>query len=144
MSPPFPGRLVEHRAAVQDQLYRLLPKSEGWNGIAEAARRAIGAAPAPDATSATPPHPETHQRRSPARRWVRRMATSPLLPCRRAAQQRYSVALSADGNTAIVGGQYDNVNVGAAWVFTRTGGAWSQEDTKLVGAGAIGGSSDWE
>ena len=34
-----------------------------------------------------------------------------------------SVALSADGNTALIGGPYDNGVVGAAWVFTpSTGG----------------------
>ncbi|HWX51757.1 MAG TPA: hypothetical protein VNY34_00610, partial [Solirubrobacteraceae bacterium] len=32
-----------------------------------------------------------------------------------------STALSADGNTALIGGPNDNANVGAAWVFTRTG-----------------------
>jgi len=30
-----------------------------------------------------------------------------------------SVALSADGNTAVVGGPYDNNFVGAAWVFVQ-------------------------
>ena len=42
------------------------------------------------------------------------------------AEQGNSVALSADGNTAIVGGPYDNRNVGAAWVYTRNGGVWTQ------------------
>ena len=31
----------------------------------------------------------------------------------------WSVALSADGNTALIGGYTDNGSVGAAWVFTR-------------------------
>jgi hypothetical protein len=53
-------------------------------------------------------------------------------------EEGYSVALSADGNTAIVGGPYDNGLAGAAWVFTRSGGAWSQQGAKLVGAGASG------
>ena len=35
-----------------------------------------------------------------------------------AAEQGRSVALSADGNTAVVGGYNDNSQVGAAWVFT--------------------------
>ena len=52
--------------------------------------------------------------------------------------QGWSVALSADGNTAIEGGFYDNNWVGAAWVFTRTGGVWSQQGPKLIGAGAAG------
>ena len=48
------------------------------------------------------------------------------------------MSLSADGNTAIVGGNGDNGNVGAAWVFTRTAGVWTQQGTKLVGSGAVG------
>ena len=54
------------------------------------------------------------------------------------AAQGFSVALSADGNTAILGGWLDNGFVGAAWVFTRSGGAWSQQGAKLVGSGAVG------
>jgi hypothetical protein len=42
-----------------------------------------------------------------------------------------SVALSADGNTAIAGGRFDG-NFGAAWVFTRNGSDWSQQGSKLV------------
>src|SRR5271169_2614477 len=38
------------------------------------------------------------------------------------AQQGYSVALSANGNTAIVGGVGDNSGIGATWVFTFSGG----------------------
>ena len=52
--------------------------------------------------------------------------------------QGYSVAVSADGNTAIVGGYGDNSNAGAAWVYTRSGGLWSQQGSKLVGTGAVG------
>jgi len=55
-----------------------------------------------------------------------------------AAQQGNSVSVSADGNTAIVGGYTDNANVGAAWVYTRSGGVWSQQGAKLVGTGAAG------
>jgi len=54
------------------------------------------------------------------------------------AYQGQSVAISADGNTAIVGGHYDNSNAGAAWVYTRSGGVWSQQGSKLVGTGAVG------
>ncbi len=57
-----------------------------------------------------------------------------------AALQGYSIALSSDGNTAIVGGPLDNSNAGAAWVFTRGGGLWTQQGAKLVGAGAVGGA----
>ena len=52
--------------------------------------------------------------------------------------QGISVALSADGNTAIVGGPSDNFVTGAAWVFTRSGGVWTQQGDKLVGTGAVG------
>jgi FG-GAP-like repeat/FG-GAP repeat len=49
--------------------------------------------------------------------------------------QGSSVAVSADGNTALVGGYADNSNIGAAWVYTRTDGVWSQQGNKLVGTG---------
>jgi FG-GAP repeat len=55
-----------------------------------------------------------------------------------AANQALSVSLSADGNTAIVGGDYDNSQAGAAWVWTRSAGVWTQQGTKLVGSGAVG------
>lgn len=54
------------------------------------------------------------------------------------AGQGYSVALSADGNTALVGAFADNGNHGAAWVFTRSAGVWSQQGSKLIGTGNIG------
>ena len=50
----------------------------------------------------------------------------------------YHVALSADGNTALIGAARDNDGVGAAWVFTRTGTTWSQQGGKLTGAGEVG------
>src|SRR5580700_8789361 len=48
-------------------------------------------------------------------------------------EEGYSVALSSDGNTAIVGGPDDNPGAGnnsgtgAAWVFTRSNGVWTQQ-----------------
>jgi hypothetical protein len=54
------------------------------------------------------------------------------------AEQGWSVALSADANTAIVGGIVDNKLTGAAWVYTRSGNFWTQQGSKLVGAGAVG------
>lgn len=54
------------------------------------------------------------------------------------ASQGLDVALSADGNTAIIGGQVDNGGVGAAWVFTRSNGTWTQQGAKLVGTGYTG------
>ncbi|MBV9422122.1 MAG: hypothetical protein JOZ98_04380 [Solirubrobacterales bacterium] len=50
----------------------------------------------------------------------------------------WSVALSGDGNTALIGGVGDNGFVGAAWVFTRSGSTWSQQGAKLTGTGEIG------
>ncbi len=47
--------------------------------------------------------------------------------------QGCSVAISADGNTAIIGGSTDGDTLGAAWVFTRSGTVWT-EQAKLVSA----------
>ncbi len=57
--------------------------------------------------------------------------------------QGYSVALSADGNTAIVGGPGDGnqligTGIGASWVYTRSGGVWTQQGPKLLGSDAAG------
>ena len=43
------------------------------------------------------------------------------------------MALSADGNTALIGGPSDSGDVGAAWVFTRSGSTWTQQGPKLTG-----------
>jgi hypothetical protein len=39
----------------------------------------------------------------------------------------------------IVGGYADNNFDGATWVFTRSGGVWTQQGSKFVGTGAVGG-----
>ncbi len=39
-----------------------------------------------------------------------------------------SVALTADGNTALVGAPLDNAGVGAVWVFTRVAGVWGLQE----------------
>ncbi len=44
-----------------------------------------------------------------------------------------SVALSGDGNTALIGGPRDGHNAGAAWVFVREGSSWAQQGPKLTG-----------
>jgi hypothetical protein len=51
----------------------------------------------------------------------------------------YSVALSANGTTALVGAPGDNGLAGAAWVFTRSGSTWTQQGPKLT---APGGSAE--
>ena len=50
----------------------------------------------------------------------------------------YSVALSADGDTALVGARGDSSQAGAAWVFVRSGASWTQQGVKLTGSGEIG------
>ena len=51
-----------------------------------------------------------------------------------------SLALSADGNTALIGGRSDHQQKGAVWVFTRSGGKWTQQGPKLLGAEGVGPS----
>ena len=58
-----------------------------------------------------------------------------------AANQGVSVSLSADGNTALIGGSNDNSQLGATWVWTRSGGVWTQQGSKLVGNGNVGASN---
>ncbi len=55
--------------------------------------------------------------------------------------QGISTAISSDGNISIIGGNFDNSLTGALWVFTRSGGVWTQQGTKLVGTGAVGGAA---
>lgn len=55
-------------------------------------------------------------------------------------QQGEALSLSADGNTLLIGGPNDNNALGAAWVFTRSNGIWTQQGGKLVGTGAVGQS----
>jgi hypothetical protein len=60
----------------------------------------------------------------------------------------HSVALSSDGNTALVGGPFNDGsagagnNGGAAWVFTRSGTSWAQLGSKLAPAVAPANNSD--
>ena len=49
------------------------------------------------------------------------------------ADQGFSLSLSADGNTAIVGGPVDNSSAGAAWVFAVDAGVGLVEDAHATG-----------
>jgi hypothetical protein len=54
-----------------------------------------------------------------------------------------TLAVSADGNTAAIGSPPDNLNVGAVWIFVRSGSTWAQQGSKLTpsdesGSGAFG------
>ena len=56
-----------------------------------------------------------------------------------------SVALSADGNTALIGAPEDGATtienrtaIGAAWVYTRSGSTWTRQGAKLKGNGEKG------
>ena len=53
------------------------------------------------------------------------------------AGQGYSVALSADGSTALVGGPFDNGFLGSVWAWGRSGSTWTQQ-AKLVPLKATG------
>ncbi|HEV7584410.1 MAG TPA: IPT/TIG domain-containing protein [Solirubrobacteraceae bacterium] len=55
-------------------------------------------------------------------------------------QLGFSVALSADGNTALVGAPADANSAGAVWMFVRSSGSWKQEGSKLT-AGEPGGAA---
>nr|HNI25990.1 hypothetical protein [Leptospiraceae bacterium] len=57
-----------------------------------------------------------------------------------AAQMACTIGLSADGNSAFLGGYGDNGGLGAAWVFKRSGSTWAQQGSKLVGSGNVGNS----
>ena len=52
-----------------------------------------------------------------------------------------SVALSADGGTALVGAGGDAGGAGAAWIFGRSRGRWVEEAAKLAPADASGVAS---
>jgi Divergent InlB B-repeat domain len=54
-------------------------------------------------------------------------------------RQGRSVALSTDGNTAIVGGLGDNSYVGAAWVFVQPPALQVSPDTNITASGTHGG-----
>ncbi len=57
-----------------------------------------------------------------------------LIPAGEEGEGRFgrSVAVSADGTTALVGAPGDGGLVGAVWVFTRSGSNWAQQGAKLT------------
>jgi hypothetical protein len=55
-----------------------------------------------------------------------------------AAEVGFSVALSSDGDTALLGAPYDSGETGAAWVFTRSGAKWAQQGGKLFAGSSEG------
>lgn len=55
------------------------------------------------------------------------------------AEQGWSVSISADGNTAIVGAPGDSTYVGGSWLYTRSNNVWAQSSNKLLGTGYFGG-----
>jgi hypothetical protein len=53
----------------------------------------------------------------------------------------YSVSLSSDGSTVLIGSRYDDdkgTNSGSAYIFTRNGSVWTQQ-AKLVASDGAGG-----
>ncbi|HEV3045931.1 MAG TPA: fibronectin type III domain-containing protein [Solirubrobacteraceae bacterium] len=55
-----------------------------------------------------------------------------------------SVAISAEGDTALVGGFYDHDGAGAAWAFTRSGTSWSQQGPKITAEGEVSSAGTGE
>ncbi|HLX12460.1 MAG TPA: T9SS type A sorting domain-containing protein [Bacteroidota bacterium] len=55
--------------------------------------------------------------------------------------QGQSVAISADGNTAVSGSPLDNYGAGGILVFTRSNGVWTQQGNELAGTGAVSNAS---
>ena len=55
----------------------------------------------------------------------------------------YSVGLSSDGNTALVGAYDKNSHQGAAYVFTRSGAAWTQQQELTASDAANGDFFGW-
>ncbi len=54
-----------------------------------------------------------------------------------------SVSLSGDGNTSVVGANFDSAGVGAAYLFARSGTVWSQQGNKLSPTGGVGTVQDF-
>ena len=50
----------------------------------------------------------------------------------------YSVSLSSDGSTALVGAYYKSTDTGAAYIFTKSGSTWSQQQ-KITASDAVTG-----
>lgn len=60
-----------------------------------------------------------------------------------AADFGWSVALSADGSTALIGAENDSSAEGAAWVYTRSGSTWTQQGSKLTAGGGAADEFGW-
>ena len=50
----------------------------------------------------------------------------------------FGVFVSLDGNAALIGADGDNSYTGAAYVFTRTGTTWTQQQELLASDGTAG------
>jgi hypothetical protein len=50
--------------------------------------------------------------------------------------QVYSASISHDGNTIFTSSEYNNIDVGASWIFTQDSlGTWTQNGPGLIGTG---------
>jgi hypothetical protein len=107
----------------------------------------FGVALSADGSTALVGSPDEHDRLGVGRVFLRSGASWAQLPAKLTARDEAggfdlafgrSVALSADGDTALVGGPGDDVSAGAAWVFVRSGTTWTQQGPKLTGGGEIG------
>jgi len=50
----------------------------------------------------------------------------------------YSVGVSGDGSTAIVGAPQDKHGAGAVWIFSRSGNTWAPQGGKITATGEVG------
>ncbi|MFV2068166.1 MAG: S8 family serine peptidase, partial [Pirellulales bacterium] len=54
-----------------------------------------------------------------------------------AAGDRFGASVDIDGDTVVVGAQFDDSYTGSAYVFTRTASVWSQDQKLLAADGAV-------
>jgi hypothetical protein len=50
----------------------------------------------------------------------------------------FSVALSGDGTTALIGSPFSASGTGGAWLFSRSGTTWGRQGAQLSGSGETG------
>ena len=55
----------------------------------------------------------------------------------------WSVSMSSDGNTAIVGAYRDDSSRGSAYIYTRSGSTWTQQTKLIASDGSSGGYFGW-
>lgn len=86
--------------------------------------------------------------RAPAKAGRGRAGSSPIPTKKGPGAFGWSVALSSDGNLALIGGPHnvngphDNIPDSAAWAFTRSGETWTGQPEKIEGYGTYDNVTD--